>query len=58
MLNLNEMNCITLFVSTENSRAIKLYEQQGFKIDRQLHSFLTEYFIGEKKWYKMKKDLN
>lgn len=57
-LNLNKMNCITLFVSTENSRAIKLYEHQGFKIDSRLHSFFTEYFIGERKWYKMKKVLS
>ncbi|MBO0439251.1 GNAT family N-acetyltransferase [Candidatus Enterococcus ikei] len=56
-LNLNKINCITLFVSTENSRAIQLYKHQGFEIDSQLNSFLTKHFIGEKKWYKMKKFL-
>lgn len=57
-LNLNKINCITLFVSTENKRAIKLYEYQGFEIESQLNSFFTEHFIGEKKWYKMKKFLS
>ena len=48
---------LTLYVSSSNKGAIKLYEKLGFKILRIERSYLTKRLFGIKEWYYMSKNL-
>lgn len=47
----------TLYVSSSNKGAIKLYEKLGFNILRTGRSYLTKHLFGIKEWYYMSQNL-
>lgn len=49
------IDTVTLFVATDNQRAVSFYQQNDYGVINQLQSWLTSYFLGEKKWLKMTK---
>ncbi len=46
---------LTLFVAGTNTRAIKLYEKEGFRITLKQNSLLTGLIVKERIWYHMAK---
>lgn len=53
----NMFQHLSLFVSSKNNDAIRLYKKLGFNIIKIEKSFLTKTLFGIKQWYHMKQSL-
>jgi ribosomal protein S18 acetylase RimI-like enzyme len=52
-----DKRALVLDVSTGNEAACRLYEQLGYEVQRTRRSLLTGWLLGERSWYRMRKDL-
>lgn len=53
-----EITTVSLMVAVDNKKAVALYKNKGFKVIKQLDSWLTRGFLGERSWLKMIKELD